>query len=569
MEKKGNFLQRSVPALYRAVVGYIFFLILAAILYMSAVSTSFASASEKIYYLPDSLWANLAVFALVLFLALAVIKCRSGRFGKLLERIENDGKLFKKIRNTLLCAVWIALSIWALCTKLPSGGDQITVLDAAYGLAQRDFSALSPVNYLYDYNHQIGLALVEFLLNRVLGEYNFTAYHLINAALIALTYKSLCDLGAQLKMSRTKQLALLLLCILFTPFSLYVSFIYGTVPGLLFALIALRLEMRYFDGGEWYHALLSALSIAFAVLLKSNYQIFMIAMLIYALVEIIRLGKAKKALLILFVVLFYAAQAKIPISVFAQMRGAGIPTGVSKWAWVTMGLQEGNNAGWYNGYTLNTLINSSFDTNVQEIWVKEDLRNRIDEFLEDTDYARDFFVRKTASQWNEPSFESVVILQGKELGTDLEWPRTLISEQGNYRLSLYLNYLNFAITAGAMLFLLLCAKDRHYHHWLVLAMTLIGGFVFHMIWEAKGQYTLPYFVLLLPYTVMGYSRAAECVAALPAKVKDGIALDKKSFIIKLALLVIALVILWYVFHGTLGSLTGDSEAYYAYLTGLR
>jgi len=563
MEKrKGNFLSRFVPALYTAVIAYLFFLVLASFLYMAAFSTSFISASETVYYLPDYPWVNLAAFALALVLSLVVNKVSKAPSVKLFARIENDGRFFRLIRNSLLCAIWILLSIWALCTKLPSGGDQITVLDAAYGLARRDFSPLSPVNYLYDYNHQIGLAMVECLLNRVLGEYNYTAYHLINAALIALIYKNLCDLGGQFKMSRVQQLGLLLLCILFTPLSLYVPFIYGTVPGLLFALVGIRLELKYFNGGKWYHALLSALSIAFAVLLKSNYQIFMVAMLIYAIVEIIRIKKAKKALLIVFVAIFYLAQAKIPISIFAQMRGADIPEGVSKWAWVTMGLQDGNNPGWYNSYTLNTLIESGFDTQVQEIWVKEDLKGRIDDFLGDIDYARDFFVRKTASQWNEPSFESVMIMQGKELGSELEWPEVLISERGNYRLTLYLNYLNFAILAGALLYLLLCSKDEHYRDWLIFAMILIGGFMFHMVWEAKSQYTLPYFVLLLPYTVMGYSKAAECIS----KAMNGsLALDKKALLTRLALLLLAVAILWYVFHGTLGSLTGDADAYYAYL----
>ncbi|MBQ3211027.1 MAG: hypothetical protein IJB09_05990 [Oscillospiraceae bacterium] len=562
MEKrKSEILPRLVPALYTAVIGYIFFLVLAAFLYMAAVSTSFVSAGEKVYFLPDSPWANLAVFAAAVAVAVAAEKCAGGRLSAFCARVESDGQFFKKIRNTLLCAVWIALSLWALCTRLPSGGDQITVLDAAYGLAQRDFSPLSPVNYLYDYNHQIGLAMVEFLLNRVLGEYNYTAYHLINAALIPLIFKSLSELGAQLQMSRMEQLGLLLLCILFTPLALYVPFIYGTIPGLLFALIGIRLEIKYFAGGKWYHALLSALSAAFAVLLKSNYQIFMIGMLIYAIVEIIRSKKGKKALLLVFVAVFYLAQAKIPIGIFAQMRGAGIPEGVSKWAWVTMGLQEGDNPGWYNGYTLDTLIGSEFDTQRQEIWVKSDLKERISVFLHDTDYARDFFVRKTASQWNEPSFESVVISQGKELGSGLEWPKILISEQGNYRLSLYLNYLNFIIVAGAMLYLLLCSEDEHYHDWLMLAMIVIGGFAFHMVWEAKGQYTLPYFMLLLPYTVMGYSKAAKSLAALPHLHGGSVVIDKKALAVKLVLLFAAAAILWYVFHGTLESLTGDTAEY--------
>ena len=35
-------------------------------------------------------------------------------------------------------------------------------------------------------------------------------------------------------------------------------------------------------------------------------------------------------------------------------------------------------------------------------------------------------------------------------------------------------------------------------------MILVGGFLFHLVWEAKGQYTLPYMVLVIPLAVEGW-----------------------------------------------------------------
>ncbi len=43
---------------------------------------------------------------------------------------------------------------------------------------------------------------------------------------------------------------------------------------------------------------------------------------------------------------------------------------------------------------------------------------------------------------------------------------------------------------------------------LFLPVIFIGGFLFHFFWEAKGQYTLPYCVALLPYGVCGYEKLA-------------------------------------------------------------
>jgi len=38
---------------------------------------------------------------------------------------------------------------------------------------------------------------------------------------------------------------------------------------------------------------------------------------------------------------------------------------------------------------------------------------------------------------------------------------------------------------------------------LIPGIIFIGGFLFHLVWEAKGQYTVCYFVLLIPYAWMG------------------------------------------------------------------
>jgi len=566
--KISMWLTKFISGAYKAVVSYIFFLILAALLFMAAFSTCFVDAAENIYYLPDNLWANLAVLFLSFAALLLAKKLRAGKLKAIFERIDNEEKFFLRIRRSILVIFCTLLCVWASCTRIIPGGDQITVLDAAYGLAQRNFDPISPVNYLFDYNHQVGLAMVEMVLNRVLGDYNFVAYHLLNAVFVTLICREFSLIAARFGMTYTQQLAVILLFILFTPLSLYISFIYGTIPGLLLALIAIRYEFKYFSDGKLTHALVSAFCIAFAAMLKSNYLIFMVAMLLYAFVEILRVKKYRRSVLIVFIAVFYLAQAKIPLYIFGQMRGAEIPKGVSTWAWVTMGLQDGRNPGWYNGYTLDTLIGSEFDTKRQEIWVKEDLKARLKELWEDKDKAREFFARKTASQWNEPSFESVTILQGR-LPEDIpEWPEKLISPKGNHSLTQYLNYLNFVILAGAVLYLLFCSKSEHFHDSLIFPMIIIGGFLFHLVWEAKGQYTLPYFVLLLPYTVMGYSAAAEKLSKpISGEIKTGSALciSKKELAVKLVLLIAGLLILWYVFHGTLGSLKCDMEAYMNYL----
>lgn len=46
-------------------------------------------------------------------------------------------------------------------------------------------------------------------------------------------------------------------------------------------------------------------------------------------------------------------------------------------------------------------------------------------------------------------------------------------------------------------------------------IAVLGGFLFHMVWEANSRYIFPYFLLLLPYAALGL----EMIPALFSKSK--------------------------------------------------
>lgn len=556
-----------------SVTGYLFFLFTAALLFMSAFSTCFIDKHEKTYFLPDTPWLKLIGAALAIF-ALVLVNTRWKGAAALLKRINTDETLFRKLRKRLLLAIWFVLSLWVVCTQVPANADQRFTLLAARSIADNDFFPSGPFGYLYIYNNQIGWTMVLYVFNMLFGELNYVAYQLLNAGIVVLIFKELSDLGGLMGMSRTKQLATILIGTAFVPLALYTSFVYGTIPGLWLSLLAIRLELLYFREGKLFQACLAAGCIALAVLMKMNYLIFMVAMLIYALLESVRTGRAKHLLIVGFMLILYLAQAKLPTMALERLCGQPIPEGCSTLSWIAMGLQDGERPGWYNSYNEITFEESAYNAAEQEIWVKTDIKILLNEMLSHPEYARKFFVVKTASQWNEPSFASVWIsinhyqdTYGHGIMTvDNLWPQTVLSPQGNHKVTEYMDYLSFMILVGAILYLLLCSREEHYHYWLMLAMIFIGGFIFHLVWEVKGQYAMPYYVLLLPYTAMGYSKAAECLASLPATLGSGsLGFERKSLVVKLALLFIAIIILWYVFHGTMDNLTCDAEAYYAYL----
>ena len=86
----------------------------------------------------------------------------------------------------------------------------------------------------------------------------------------------------------------------------------------------------------------------------------------------------------------------------------------------------------------------------------------------------------------------------------------MYSVRGQNFFSKILNLLQFMVLMGSLLF---CVFDtsRIKNGWIMLQTIFVGGFLFHIFWEAKCQYTLPYFMLLVPLAVKGYSNICRIV----------------------------------------------------------
>lgn len=185
-------------------------------------------------------------------------------------------------------------------------------------------------------------------------------------------------------------------------------------------------------------------------------------------------------------------------------------------------------------------------------------------------------MEKTASQWNEPSFQSIWIAENKyqdsyhqkAIGTDNDWPCRILSPKGNDGLTRIMNVLSFLLLFGNLLYLLRGRKEDNYGDTLMFAMIFVGGFLFHLVWEAKGQYAFPYYILLIPYAVMGFSGTACQLGNALLTIRAGQfsrICNRRKLMITAAVGLLVLLFLWYLFHGTYDLLTRDEAAYRTYL----
>ena len=56
-------------------------------------------------------------------------------------------------------------------------------------------------------------------------------------------------------------------------------------------------------------------------------------------------------------------------------------------------------------------------------------------------------------------------------------------------------------------------KGTYDHRNFVLLITFVGGFLFHILWETKAIYVLPFYIMLLPST-------ADGICVLSSKIYD-------------------------------------------------
>ena len=167
--------------------------------------------------------------------------------------------------------------------------------------------------------------------------------------------------------------------------------------------------------------------------------------------------------------------------------------------WIAMGMQEGDKeAGWYNGYSMYTYQDVCLyhGPTAKALGIAE-IKARAKGFLKDPIYAVDFYFRKFTSQWNDPTYGCFIMTHA----TDLERNALGISMyDGNIKklLEHFMDPYQLLIY-GSILFLLLY----------ILLIGVLGGVLFHELWEAKSRYVLPYFIIMIPMAAAGLSELGD------------------------------------------------------------
>lgn len=470
-----------------------------------------------------------------------------------------DGVLFLVV--TVLGLVWVALMY------APARGDSGTIMGLAGDLASGQ--RLRNLAYLQRCPHQIGYTLYAAAFYRVLGaKLAVAGIRVVNCLMcggIAVLVRRFCS---RIFPGAPASRACGALLVLFLPLPVYAGFAYGTIPSLFLALLGIYLLL--YDApsaGEKDSSpsvavapRVARLALGFASMflslaVKLNSLIFVLGLVAVCVVRAFAArgarGKASRILPALVCLVAYALAAKVPTALLESQRHVMIGEGTPKVAWVAMGMHDSpRGPGWYDGYVRDLYLQKSDSQRAMTAAARDDLQKSARALWSDPAHALGFYAGKVASQWAEPTFEAfwtTLDFGGGNLGSrpgespSQRHERALASVRegqarhpvvaGMYRgapadaayllLDVYQSVVYLAAAVG--IWALWGDRDTRKLAFLVI---FLGGFLFHLAWEAKSQYTFVYFLLLLPYASRGLGIIAGARGAQDAQTDARLASEK-------------------------------------------
>jgi len=544
--------------IFEEIIFLISFFAMMLFVWMSLISTTTISKAEKAFFTGISGIPHLLI--LLAIVAISVIPIVNKKLSAVEDKLVSDDKLYKRLYFVLTFFLLFISVLWILLSRFGSTADSEEVQKAAAGLVSGYVDMYLPGEYMNRCQNQIGLALVESFVFRIAGDaYSPLIFQLFNAVCVPLIITALSCFAK----ARTAKLSILLMGILWFPLILTTSHIYGNVPGVTFALWSYVFLLKYMEDKKIRNAFISVVIIAIACLLKQNFIIFLIAYFLICLYSLLMEKKFSYIAVGIVAVIFSVFLGKGAVAVTEQITGMEMNGGMSNLSYIAMGMQESERApGWFNFYNINSYYDGGYDTSAQNEIVKRDIKERLLLFKEHPLYALDFYVQKLASQWNEPTLQSIwgLRVHDEPLTGFLAF---LVSPYGTDKVLPYFKFFQVLIYFSVLMFLIFEKKKDTGS--LLLLTAFIGGVLFHFIWEAKAQYALPYFVLLLPFAVRGLMLLRMYTAGIITGKKTLIEDKKRAKRITLCLIIFLLILLFFYLVNIQMGLIKDTQLYYQYI----
>lgn len=460
-------------------------------------------SSEVVLYQTDNIILNIAFTALFVFLLF-----------KLKRYFNFFAKVNMKYIEIAIVAFPIIIGlIWILSVTSVPGADSYSLFEAATRAAKGDYSAMQNVTDFYNkdfykgysyfnyYPFQLGFVLFSEVIYRIFGTTSSMPIQVINVLCVGIAYLGIAIITKYLFKRRSIEFIAILLLAGFIQPVLLCTFVYGNIIGMCCAVWASFFLIRYFQTSKYTMLIPSGLLLIFAVLVKYNNMIYVIAFAIILIVHTIKAKKWQSIAFALAICIASLGSIQLVIMSYESRANNEFSSGVSQVLYLDLGLSDSYMApGWYTTIAKDTYANNSFNDKAANAQAWNDINQKLKKFGNNASYTIDFFGKKILSQWNEPTFESIWISKVKQHTTDINAIGKSVYDGSLGQLfELHFNiYIQILYSLFAIGLCLLIIRKSTNLCTILLPLVILGGFGYHLLFEGKSQYVLTYIPLMIP-----------------------------------------------------------------------
>jgi hypothetical protein len=395
-----------------------------------------------------------------------------------------------------------------------------------------DYSRLqSDELYFYEYPYQLGYVLVCQIVNTFFKDDNyFLALQMLNLFSLIAIFLALIKVSKDVFKTKRVVNLTIFMCFGFIASIMFTTFVYGNLLGFALASWAVALTIRYTQTNKKYLMVVSAVLLGISIMVKSNNMIVLLAICIILLIKFLDTKKLYDLVSIVLCGVIGLNLLNVVIYSYERKADVDLGSGVPKILWMNMGLHEATDkaCGWYNGaYTVSIYEHNDCDSELATQEGIKQIKEQIDMFCNNQTYMAKFFSEKVLSQWNEPTFDSIWISQSRGHTKDVPQYVNDIYEGnlGEY-VKFIMNQYQQLLYIGAFIGLVLLYRHREVYYYLV-PLVILGGFMYHLLFEAKAQYVITYALLLIPICAYGleYILSVDILGKVKRVILKGATID--------------------------------------------
>lgn len=419
-----------------------------------------------------------------------------------------------------------------------ASGDMSIFNDSINGLAVSDMKV--GTQYFVFYPYQSGIISFFTLLFKTFGDKAPLAIQIANIVSNVGSIIMLSLVGFLTTDNDKVKIAIPIALGMCVPSLLYSSFLYGNQIGFFFATVFIAMNAYALNADmpmpkKVALVLLSAIPMSLMMIIKSTFIVIAMAIAIVWIIELLlHFGIKNAVCFISFIVAIVLSNAagKLPQSYFENALGYSFGQGMPKTAWIAIGLQDNSvldMPGWWNAGALKRQNDTGNDYEKQADGAAEDIKTELVKMLHNPAYTAWFFGKKLGSEWLAPDFQSRYFagVDYENIDGNKENRRQFNLTERDYaipdkkalsieraidqadELMPFMDGYQTLIYAGAFVSCLAIVKrnkknrDGTQSIQLLLPCIFIIGAAVYVLWEAKAQYLLPFFMCLIPVAAPG------------------------------------------------------------------